>query len=57
MLKERHTKLIELVSQRGKIEVSELAVLLETSRVTVRKDLDYLEQKGILAREGICPAS
>lgn len=51
MLKERHTKLIELVSQRGKIEVSELAVLLETSRVTVRKDLDHLEQKGILARE------
>lgn len=51
MLKERHTKLIELVSQRGKIEVSELAVLLGTSRVTVRKDLDYLEQKGILARE------
>ena len=51
MMKERHTKLVELVSQRGKIEVSELALLLGTSRVTVRKDLDYLEQKGILARE------
>lgn len=50
-MNERHTKLIEIVSRYGKIEVSELAKLLETSQVTVRKDLDYLSKRGILRRE------
>lgn len=50
-MNERHTKLIEIVSQYGKIEVNELAKLLETSQVTIRKDLDYLSERGILRRE------
>jgi DeoR/GlpR family transcriptional regulator of sugar metabolism len=48
---ERHTKLIEIVSQRKKVEVSELARLLEASQVTIRKDLDYLSKKSILQRK------
>lgn len=47
----RHTKIIELVSQYGKVEVNELSNILETSRVTIRKDLDHLADKGILQRE------
>lgn len=50
-MNQRHTKLIDIVSQYGKIEVNELAKLLETSQVTIRKDLDYLSDKGILRRE------
>lgn len=50
-MNQRHTKLIEIVSQYGKIEVNELARLLETSQVTIRKDLDYLSKKSILRRE------
>lgn len=50
-MNQRHTKLIEIVSKYGKIEVNELAKLLGTSQVTIRKDLDYLSDKGILRRE------
>lgn len=50
-MNQRHTKLIEIVSKYGKIEVNKLAKLLETSQVTIRKDLDYLSEKGILRRE------
>lgn len=50
-MNQRYTKLIEIVSQYGKIEVNELAKLLGTSQVTIRKDLDYLSDKGILRRE------
>lgn len=50
-LKERYTRIIELVSQYKKIEVSRLAEELHISQVTIRKDLDYLAEKGILKRE------
>lgn len=50
-MNQRYIKLIEIVSQYGKIEVNELAKLLGTSQVTIRKDLDYLSEKGILRRE------
>jgi DeoR/GlpR family transcriptional regulator of sugar metabolism len=50
-MKLRHMQLVETVSQYGRIEVNELAYLLHTSNVTIRKDLDYLSQKGILRRE------
>ena len=47
----RHIALIEQVSKQGKVEVAELAKYLNTSQVTVRKDLDLLAEKGILKRE------
>ena len=50
-MNERHIMIVELVSRKGRMEVNELARLLETSTVTIRKDLDYLEDKGILKRE------
>lgn len=48
---ERQAKLIKLVNLYQKIEVSKLAELLEVSQVTIRKDLDHLEEEGLLARE------
>ncbi|WP_155969354.1 DeoR/GlpR family DNA-binding transcription regulator [Streptococcus ruminantium] len=48
---ERLDKIIQLVSQHGKIDVNSLAEQLEVSKVTIRKDLDKLESKGLLRRE------
>jgi len=51
IMNQRYAKLIEIVSQYGKVEVNELSKLLGTSQVTIRKDLDYLSDRGILRRE------
>lgn len=48
---ERQTKILQLVNENKKIEVTILAELLEVSQVTVRKDLDTLEDLGLLIRE------
>lgn len=47
----RQQTIVKIVSQHKKIEVNELAKLLKVSKVTVRKDLDKLESRGILHRE------
>jgi DeoR/GlpR family transcriptional regulator of sugar metabolism len=48
---ERQSKIIKLVNQHQKIEVSRLAEILDVSQVTIRKDLDFLETEGLLSRE------
>ena len=48
---ERQSKLIKLLNLYQKIEVSRLAELLDVSQVTIRKDLDHLEEEGLLSRE------
>lgn len=50
-MNKRHTALLEYVIRHGKTEVSTLAEYLHTSKVTVRKDLEYLSERGILKRE------
>lgn len=47
----RHTKLLEIVNDNKRIEVTKLAELLNVSQVTIRKDLGVLEEKGLLKRE------
>ncbi|MDN6640818.1 MAG: DeoR/GlpR family DNA-binding transcription regulator [Tetragenococcus sp.] len=47
----REEEIIATVSKNKKIEVNELADLLNVSRVTIRKDLDKLEARGILHRQ------
>ncbi|EHJ00901.1 transcriptional regulator, DeoR family [Clostridium sp. DL-VIII] len=47
----RYTKLLEIVNENKRIEVSKLAELLKVSQVTIRKDLGALEEKGLLKRE------
>jgi len=47
----RHTKLLEIVNDHKRIEVTKLAEFLEVSQVTIRKDLGILEEKGLLRRE------
>lgn len=47
----RQEKIISIVNERKKVEVNELAELLDVSKVTIRKDLDKLESKGFLHRQ------
>lgn len=50
-MKDRTNKILELLTQKNKIEVAQLAELLGVSQVTIRKDLDGLEKQGIIRRE------
>ena len=50
-MKNRTNKILELLVQEQKIDVASLSEKLEVSQVTIRKDLDALEQKGIIHRE------
>ena len=47
----RTNQILELITAQGKIEVAELARRLDVSQVTIRKDLDNLEERGIIRRE------
>ncbi|MEO1772199.1 MULTISPECIES: DeoR/GlpR family DNA-binding transcription regulator [Enterococcus] len=47
----REEEILSIVSQKKKIEVNELSELLEVSKVTIRKDLDKLESRGLLHRQ------
>ena len=50
-MKERATKILELLTKEKRLEVSVLAKEMGVSQVTMRKDLDALEEKGVLKRE------
>ncbi|KFN88968.1 DeoR family transcriptional regulator [Tetragenococcus muriaticus PMC-11-5] len=47
----REEEIISIVSENKKLEVNELASLLNVSKVTIRKDLDKLETRGIVHRQ------
>jgi DeoR family transcriptional regulator, fructose operon transcriptional repressor len=50
LVEERRQKVLELVSERGFIALSELAKALDASESTIRRDLDYWGQQGLLRR-------
>lgn len=47
----RHTKILELITENKKMEVTTLSKLLGVSQVTIRKDLGQLETNGLIIRE------
>lgn len=47
----RTNRILELLTQRTKLEVTELARELGVSQVTMRKDLTALEDRGLIKRE------
>lgn len=47
----REEKIIEIISKKNKVEVNELAKALSVSKVTIRKDLDKLKERGIITRQ------
>ncbi|MDR1970469.1 MAG: DeoR/GlpR family DNA-binding transcription regulator [Treponema sp.] len=47
----RHSRILEALTRDIKIEVAALAEMLLVSQVTIRKDLDNLERRGLIRRE------
>lgn len=47
---ERQFQILALISENGRVEVAKLAEILGVSQVTIRKDLDALEQKQLIRR-------
>ena len=47
---ERKQIIIEKVEEKGSIDVKELAILLKTSEITIRRDLAVLAEKGLIFR-------
>lgn len=50
-MNKRDNAILALLSEHGRLEVAALARQLGVSPVTVRKDLDALEQRGVIRRE------
>ena len=50
-MNKRANQILELLTEENKIEVSLLSEKLGVSQVTVRKELDELENQGINVRE------
>ena len=46
----RKQKILENIEQAGIIDVKEMAVILETSEITIRRDLTILAEQGLLVR-------
>ena len=51
MMMDRHTKILDILSKHNKVQVIALSNLLRVSQVTIRKDLDTLEERGLVRRE------
>src|SRR4051794_11356329 len=47
---ERRQKVLDLVKGRGFVALAELATELQASESTLRRDLDYWDQQGVLRR-------
>lgn len=50
-MNQRTNLILKYLSKNQRVEVAELARRLEVSQVTIRKDLDSLEKKGLVRRE------
>ena len=50
LIEERRQYIVRLAEQHGRVLVEELSESLGISRITIRKDLDYLQNRGVLQR-------
>jgi DeoR family transcriptional regulator of aga operon len=50
LIEERRQYIVALAQQHGRVLVEELSQSLGISRITIRKDLDYLQNRGALQR-------
>ncbi|MCI8598397.1 MAG: DeoR/GlpR transcriptional regulator [Lachnospiraceae bacterium] len=50
-MKERHLEILKLVNEKERISVKDLSQVLNISMVTIRKDLEELEARGLLQRQ------
>jgi len=54
MMRKRHSQILEILSKNNRADINTLAELLQVSQVTIRKDLDKLEERGLVCREHGC---
>lgn len=47
---ERHEKILELVAENGSVRTSELYKIFNTTRQTIRNDIEYLDEQGKLVK-------
>jgi DeoR family transcriptional regulator, aga operon transcriptional repressor len=50
LIDERRQHIMELVQRNGRVLISQVSAALGISRITIRKDIDYLASKGLLRR-------
>ena len=50
LIDERRRHILELIQKQGRVLVGDLSRELSISQITIRKDLDYLQSKGLLQR-------
>jgi DeoR family fructose operon transcriptional repressor len=50
LVEERRQRVLELVGRHGFVSLSELAQAIQVSESTIRRDLDFLHQQGLLKR-------
>ena len=48
---ERQAKILDIISKNQKAEVVIISELMGVSQVTIRKDLDFLENRGFIKRQ------
>ena len=47
---ERLSAMLDILGQRGKVDVEDLAAELDVSAATIRRDLDHLAEQQLLTR-------
>lgn len=50
LIEERRQHILALIQKNGRVLVEELSTTLDLSKITIRKDLDYLESRQLLTR-------
>jgi DeoR family transcriptional regulator, aga operon transcriptional repressor len=58
LIEERRQHILSLIQKNGRVLVDELSSALDLSKITIRKDLDYLQSKDLIVRThgGALPA-
>ena len=51
---QRREKILELIREDGHAKVQELSRLFKVTEVTIRQDLEKLEEQGLIKREHGC---
>src|SRR5437870_1382102 len=50
LVEERRQRVLSLISERGFVALTDLSQALDASESTLRRDLDYWDQRGVIRR-------
>ena len=49
-MEERRAKILDYLKQNGRAEIAELALLINSTEITIRRDLTFLEEQGLVIK-------